>query len=93
MEFDWDENKDNENISKHGVSFTIAQEAFFDAKRVITFDRKHSTTSEKRFFCFGMVNSGILTVRFTIRHGKIRIFGAGYWREGKAKYEKKNELS
>ncbi len=33
-----------------------------------------------------------MTVRFTIRDNKIRIFGAGYWREGKKKYEEKNKL-
>jgi hypothetical protein len=29
-----------------------------------------------------------MTARFTLR--KIRIFGAGYWRKGKAIYEKAN---
>ena len=93
MEFEWDDAKNAANISKHGVSFGLAQEAFFDPQRIITFDRNHSTAEEKRFFCFGMVNSGILTVRFTIRHGKIRIIGAGFWREGKVKYEKENRVS
>jgi hypothetical protein len=32
----------------------------------------------------------VMTVRFTWRSGKIRIFGAGYWRKGKAIYEKAN---
>jgi hypothetical protein len=32
----------------------------------------------------------IMTVRFTWRNQKIRIFGAGYWRKGKAIYEKAN---
>ena len=31
-----------------------------------------------------------MTVRFTWRDRKIRIFGAGYWRKGKAIYEKAN---
>jgi hypothetical protein len=36
------------------------------------------------------LGDGIITVRFTYRYGKIRIFGAGYWRKGKKEYEKKN---
>ena len=31
-----------------------------------------------------------MTVRFTWRLQKIRIFGAGYWRKGKVIYEKAN---
>jgi len=90
MGFEWDEKKSELNKKKHGVSFYEAQEAFFDDKRVITIDEKHSTKDEKRYFCFGRLHEGILTVRFTIRKNRIRIFGAGYWREGKKRYEEEN---
>jgi uncharacterized protein len=56
---------------------------------VIAEDLAHSKT-EKRFFCFGEADGGILTVRFTYRGGVIRIFGAGYWRKGKTIYENQN---
>ncbi|MGB4520668.1 MAG: BrnT family toxin [Candidatus Omnitrophota bacterium] len=46
--------------------------------------------SEERFFCIGKVEGKILTVRFIYRGGKIRIFGAGYWRKGERYYEKKD---
>jgi len=88
MTFEWDEDKNLENIEKHNVSFEMAQEAFFDNNRIIVKDKKHSQ-KEERFFCIGNDGNGILTVRFTIRNRKIRIFGAGYWREGRDKYEKK----
>ena len=39
----------------------------------------HSTESEKRYYCLGKVDEGILTMRFTYREDRIRIFGAGYW--------------
>jgi hypothetical protein len=39
-----------------------------------------------------MVNGGVLTVRFTYREGIIRIYGAGYWRKGKAIYERENKV-
>lgn len=48
--------------------------------------------NEERFFCIGKVNEGIITVRFTYRHQKIRIFGAGYWRKGRKLYEKQNKI-
>jgi uncharacterized protein len=92
MEFEWNENKNLDNIVKHEISFYDAQSAFFDPKRLIAIDSKHSTKTEKRYFCFGCVNNKIMTVRFTLRSGKIRIFGAGYWREGRIKYEKENKL-
>ncbi len=92
MEFEWNENKNLDNIVKHEISFYDTQSAFFDPKRLIAIDSKHSTKTEKRYFCFGRVNNKIMTVRFTLRSGKIRIFGAGYWREGRIKYEKENKL-
>ena len=51
-------------------------------------DEKHSQ-SEVRFFCFGMVNGRVLTVRFTVRDS-IRIIGAAYWRQGRKIYEANN---
>lgn len=90
-QFEWNENKNAENQAKHHVSFQDAQFAFADPLRVIAKDLEHSAT-EERFFCFGQVGDGILTVRFTYRRKVIRIIGAGYWRKGKAIYEKENRL-
>ena len=90
-EFEWDADKDRENREKHGVSFGLAQHAFADPLRVIAQDVTHSQ-QEVRFFCFGRVGEGILTVRFTYREGIIRIFGAGYWRKGKRIYEQENHI-
>jgi uncharacterized DUF497 family protein len=89
--FEWDEQKDAENQAKHGIPFALAQYAFADPRRVIAEDTAHSA-KEKRYFCFGRVGGGILTVRFTYRFGVIRIFGAGYWRKGKAIYERENQV-
>ncbi|WP_231363524.1 BrnT family toxin [Thioalkalivibrio sulfidiphilus] len=58
---------------------------------MIAEDLSHSQ-GEKRYFCFGKVPDGILTVRFTYRHGLIRIIGAGYWRKGKQIYERENQI-
>jgi uncharacterized DUF497 family protein len=84
--FEWDPEKDAENQRKHGVSFAEAQAAFLDSARVIARDLEHSRT-EPRFYCFGRVADGVLTVRFTYRGKSIRIICAGYWRRGKKLYE------
>ena len=89
--FEWDSAKDLANQRKHGVPFSIAQFAFADPKRVIASDLSHSE-KEERFFCFGQVEGGVMTVRFTYREGAIRLLGAGYWRRGKRIYEQANPL-
>ena len=86
--FEWDETKNQENQEKHGISFERAQQAFGDKKRIILEDLAHSE-QEKRYYCIGKIDEGIVTVRFTYRKNKIRIFGAGYWRKGKIIYEEK----
>jgi uncharacterized DUF497 family protein len=85
-DFDWDPAKDTENQRKHGVSFGEAQLAFLDPNRVMARDTRHSQ-AEQRFYCFGWVSEGILTVRFTYRGNVVRIIGAGFWRRGKKLYE------
>jgi uncharacterized protein len=89
--FDWGLTKDVANQQKHGVGFAEAQFAFADPRRVIAADVSHSE-KEARFFCFGQVRGGVLTVRFTYRAGVIRILGAGYWRKGKAIYEREDQV-
>lgn len=91
LRFEWDADKDIANQAKHGVSFQTARQAFLDADRLVMADERHGG-AEKRFFCIGRAGGGILTVRFTHRHDRIRIFGAGYWRKGRAQYEKENRL-
>ncbi len=91
-DFEWDEIKNLINQQKHGVSFEEAQYAFDDPKRVIVRDLAHEKDREKRFFCLGKTKDGILTVRFSTRKKRIRIYGAGYWRQGKKRYEQENKI-
>ncbi|MGA8053019.1 MAG: BrnT family toxin [Burkholderiales bacterium] len=80
--FEWDERKDTEKQTKHGIPFALAQYAFADPKRVSAQDTAHSA-KERSYFCFGRVGEGILTVTFTYRAGVIRIVGAGVLAQGK----------
>ena len=91
VRFEWDEKKNKENIAKHGFPFEVAQYAFADPNRVIAEDLGHSK-EEKRYYCFGRVGDGIVTVRFTYRGKVIRLIGAGYWRKGRKIYEEENKI-
>lgn len=52
MTFEWDENKDRENIEKHSVSFEEAKSVFFDSLARIASDPDHSS-KESRFVIVG----------------------------------------
>jgi uncharacterized DUF497 family protein len=91
MTFEWDDEKDAANLAKHGISFLVAQEAFFDPRRIISRDTAHSD-DETRYYCFGKIAGNVVTVRFTLRKSKIRIIGAGYWRKGRKAYEKASKI-
>lgn len=89
--FEWDEDKNQMNKIKHGVSFEEAQHAFEDPYSLIIEDEEH-TTKEERRFCVGAIEKGIVTVRFTYRGDKIRIFGAGYWRKLRRLYQQQKGM-
>ena len=89
--FEWDKEKDFINQKKHGVSFEEAQNAFDDPKRIIIRDLDYEK-GEKRFFCLGLVERDVLTVRFSYRRKCVRIYGAGYWRQGRKRYEQENQI-
>jgi uncharacterized DUF497 family protein len=84
--FVWDVKKEAANVRKHQVDFETAARAFKDLHRKIYSDEGHGET-EERLFCIGKVAGKVLTVRFTYREGKVRIYGAGYWRKGRRYYE------
>ena len=89
MEFEWDPQKAETNLQKHGVSFMEAAETFADPQGFQLHDREHSA-SEERFYWVGKSESGrVLTTRFVRRINKVRIFGSGEWREFKELYDEK----
>ncbi len=87
--FVWDIEKNKCNLAKHQVAFEEAKQAFDDPRHIIRCDAAHSK-QENRYYCIGKVGRGIMTVRFTLRGQKIRIIGAGFWRDGKKAYEDKH---
>lgn len=75
MVFEWDENKNEVNKRKHGISFETASHVFDDEDMVELFDSFHSSSEEERFLAIGMVE-GILTVVFTERGENKRLISA-----------------
>ena len=76
MRFEWDEEKADENLTKHGVSFSEAAETFADDGAVEYFDAEHSTMDEKRYARVALSSSRLLFVVYTERGGAVRIIHA-----------------
>lgn len=53
MNFEWDENKNQINQRKHGISFEEAQTVFYDDEALVRDDPDHSD-DEERFIILGM---------------------------------------
>lgn len=77
MHFEWDENKNLANQSKHGISFEEAQQLFqSDTDYLEIFDDAHSD-HEDRFIAIGPIPHGVIMVVFTEREEDIvRIISA-----------------
>lgn len=77
--FVWDEQKNQINIRKHGISFQTASFIFHDPLRLEQMDAAHSTAEEIRYITIGMVYD-ILTVvyceRLTDVDSEIRLISA-----------------
>ncbi|MBF0239741.1 MAG: BrnT family toxin [SAR324 cluster bacterium] len=76
IQFEWDSQKAESNLSKHGISFETACEAFFDP--FVRFLHTEVVAGETRDVIVGMTNSWqILYVVHTMREGDIfRIISA-----------------
>jgi len=74
LEFEWDTEKERENIRNHGVNFTDASEAFRDYFRVERRD-DDSSDHEERYQTMGYYHD-ILFVVYTERGSAVRIISA-----------------
>lgn len=76
MQFEWDPEKANANLHKHGVSFEEASAVFLDDFSLTGDDPDHSW-NEERFVMFGLSAAGrLLVVAYTERGERIRIINA-----------------
>ena len=76
MRFEWDQEKAEGNLKKHGVSFEEAATVWDDLFNVELIDHDHST-EEQRFLMVGESAEGrFLIISFTERGNKVRIISA-----------------
>ena len=76
VEFVWDRGNKDKNLVKHRVSNQECEEAFFDDRKKITKDLRHSKR-EKRYILLAKTKKGrLLFIVFTFRNKKIRVISA-----------------
>lgn len=76
MDFEWDEEKAESNLKKHGVDFNEAATVFEDLFYIDFYDPQHSV-EEHRFLIIGESNrQRFLIVSYAERDNKIRIISA-----------------
>lgn len=74
LQFEWDEEKNNANIKKHGIAFATAAKVFTDKNRIEIYDEAHSM-DEDRYITIGLAGD-VLFVVYTERCSKIRMISA-----------------
>ena len=75
--FEWDSDKDEKNVQKHGFSFSEILEVFDDPYLITKFDANHSTLDEERYFSVGSIRGiVIIATCHTLRDGRTRIISA-----------------
>jgi uncharacterized DUF497 family protein len=74
MDFEWDGQKNQSNIEKHGIDFEFAKEIFGDVWLSKLDNRKDY--GEDRFLALGLLEKFVLLVVYTQRKHKIRLISA-----------------
>lgn len=77
MRYEWDENKNQANIIKHGIDFEAASTVFDDNAGIELYDERNSSYEERYVFIGRMAYTPtILFVSFTERGDVKRIISA-----------------
>ncbi len=70
MVFEYDEEKNQKNIQKHGISFRNAARVFFDYDRIEFYDEEHSD-DEERYDTIGDISAGKISLGSNTTIGNI----------------------
>jgi uncharacterized DUF497 family protein len=77
VDFEWDPNKAEENLRKHGVSFSTEGVAVFSDDYAVTVSDEESDPNERRFITLGLGGKGrVLVVAYCYRGDRIRLISA-----------------
>ena len=74
--FEWDEDKAQANLKKHGISFEEAVAIFDDPYFLELRDDEHSTQEEERFLGFGLLRDTVVAMAVYTERGRTRIISA-----------------
>lgn len=73
--YEWDENKNLQNVEKHGIDFETAQQIF--SGRVMMLNKTSKNYGEVRYTSIGEIKSvAVIAVIHTDRAGKMRLISA-----------------
>jgi uncharacterized DUF497 family protein len=88
MDFEWDPAKARSNFTKHGISFSDVEPAFYDQYALSMLDP--GATSEERYVMIGLDALGrLVVVVYTYRGESIRIISARKATKAERKYYEK----
>lgn len=82
MVFEFDQEKSQTNLSKHGIDFTEAQLLWDDPNAVVIPAR---TTDEPRYLLIAELNHKVWSAIFTVRESRVRIISVRRSRENEEK--------
>jgi len=71
MQYEWDELKNQQNMNKHGVDFSLAVHFEWSEAKVIEDDRLDY--GESRFIAHGLIGVRLYAMAFTLRGEMVRI--------------------
>ena len=75
LQFEWDEEKNRVNRTKHGIHFEEAREIF--AGPVLTAPDDRQDYREERFISYGQLSEMVvIALVYTMRRGRIRLISA-----------------
>ena len=74
--FEWDSNKNELNIKKHGFSFEEILEVFDDPYFIERVDSEHSTLEEERLIGVGNLNGFVIITTVYTERDRIRIISS-----------------
>ena len=76
MDFEWDKNKAEANLSRHEVPFDEAKTVFDDPLYIDFYDPDHSDEEERYIVIGKSQQHRILIVSYTERNNKVRLISA-----------------
>lgn len=87
MRFEWDENKRQININKHGIDFVDAEDVF--KGKTLTVEDVRFDYGEQRFITLGLMKGRVVVIVHTERDDAIRLISI----RKASQYEKKSYCS